>query len=146
MDAHTAKIKAAFLRAMDAEDEIRAHETELREQTARLKLAIAEAETREAAAWKEIEGLMAESGEPEVRLPGAVSDYLIGWSNPRESVKGDPDAAPDEFVVIERKLKKKEVGEHLKKLRDAGETLPNWCSFEKGERKLMWKTVKRGAA
>lgn len=126
-----------------AEQEASSHKSELDKHTARLKIAIAKAEARAEAARDAIAKLMKETGQYEIVLPGEVSDYVIGYSTPRESVKGDVMAAPEEFVVVERKLKKKEVADHLKKLREEGKKLPNWASFERGEPVLQWKAVKK---
>ena len=143
MDAHTQKVKDAFLSILAAEQRITGAKGELEAITATHKQAIAQQETQIAKAWGEIEALMAESGEVEVKLPGTVTDYVIGWSKPRESIKADADATPDEFVKIERKPKLKEIGDHLKALRKAGKPFPNWASFEKGEKKLVWKALKK---
>jgi hypothetical protein len=86
---------------------------------------------------------MAETGKVEVLLPGAVTDFKIGWSTPRETVRVEPDAVPDEFCKIERKPRLKEIGEYLKGLRDAGEPFPNWGGFQTGASKPAWKAVKK---
>jgi hypothetical protein len=73
-------------------------------------------------------------------------DFKIGWTTPRETVKAEPDATPDQFCKIERKPKLKEIAEHLKHLRQANLPLPNWASFERGASKLAWKAVKKTTA
>lgn len=94
-------------------------------------------------AWFEVERLMTETGEVEVLLPGEATDFKIAWSTPRETVKAEPDATPDEFCRVERKPKLKEIADHLKSLRASGADLPNWASFQLGESKLGWKAVKK---
>lgn len=128
-----------------AEQEAASHKAELDKHTARLKIAISKAESRAEAARDAIARLMKETGQYEIVLSGEVSDYVIAYSTPRESVKGDVMAAPEEFVVVERKLKKKEVGDYLKKLREEGKDFPNWASFERGEPVLQWKATKKKA-
>ena len=94
-------------------------------------------------AWIEVQELLAETGEVEVILPGEVTDFKIAWSSPRETVKVETEAVPDEFCKIERKPRLKEMGEYLKGLRDGGLDFPNWASFQTGATKLGWKAIKR---
>ncbi len=94
-------------------------------------------------AWVRVAEIMAETGEPEVVLPGEVTDFKIAWSKARERVKVEPDAVPDEFCKIERKPRLKEIGEFLHHLQEQGLSLPNWARFEAGESKLTWKAVKK---
>lgn len=128
-----------------AEQEYAEAKRELDGHTARLKIAMSKAEARAEDAKQAIANEMRETGEFEVMIAGTVSDYVIGWSTPRESVKADASACPDEFVKVERKPLLKELGEHLKKLREAGEPMPNYASLVKGEPVLQWRAVKKGA-
>lgn len=143
---HQQKLIRAFAEVLKAEDAMSAAKAKLAEVTTPLEIAANQAEHALGVAWVEVQKLMAETGEVEVRLLGSVTDYKIGWSNPPERVKAEPDATPDEFCKIERKPKLKEIGVHLKELRDSGQPLPNWASLERGEPKLVWKAVKKGAA
>lgn len=132
-----------FAILLKAEEESANAKAALTEALTPLQFAVNAAEKKVADAWTEIEAAMKETGEYEVVLPGSVTDYKIVWSAPRERVKADPEATPDEFVKIERKPKLKEIGEHLKALRDEGNPLPNWASVESGEAKLQWKAIKK---
>lgn len=145
IETHQDAYLQAFSCVLRAEEAERVAKTELTEATNRLKPLIAQAETEQALAWADIAALMAQTGEVEVALPDVASDFRIGWQAGRESVKADPAATPDEFVKIERKPMLKEIGDHLRALREAGQSLPNWASLEKGERKLGYRIVKRGA-
>ena len=143
IDAHSATLTHAFADVLQAEDDIRAAKVELDETTGRLKRQIAIGEIALAEAWRVIAELMKETGELEVELPGANTNYLIRWGTSRESVKAEPDALPDEFVKVERKPKLKEIGDHLRKLRDRGSPFPNWARFESSTPQLTWKAVKK---
>ena len=144
-EQHEAALLAAFAAVLKAEHFVAEAKGDLAEKTARMKAGIAEGETELAAAWATIAALMAETGETEVTLPGAATDYRIGWSTPRESVViEDANAVPDEWVEVERKPKKKEIGEHLRRLRDhQNMPMPNWGRLEAGEKRLQWSAVKR---
>jgi hypothetical protein len=136
----------AFAAVLRAEQEVSAAKTVLDEAVTPLRQKLTGAETRLTSAWVEVERLMGSTGEFEVLLPGDVTDYKISFSTPRESVDVDADAVPDEFCKIERKPKLKEIGEHLKGLRDSDQPLPNWGRFKLGERKLGWKAIKKTMA
>ncbi|OWK34647.1 hypothetical protein [Fimbriiglobus ruber] len=146
MDAiqeHHQKLLAAFGSVLAAEEKISDVKTRLDQVTNLLQAEKTAAETDLASAWEQVEQLMSETGEVEVLLPGAVTDFKIARSNPRETVKVEVEATPDEFCKIERKPRLKEIGEHLKGLRDAGLPFPNWASFQVGTAKLSWKAVKK---
>ena len=137
---HETALIRAFADVISAEKAIAREKAEMD----RHKLEVNKAESSLQRAWETIAGLMKETGEVEVLLPGETTDYRIGYGTPRESVSiENPDAVPDEWCKMERAPKKKEIGEHLKALRDAGEALPNWAKLERGEAKLQWKAVKR---
>ena len=142
---HQQALLTSFAKVLQAEDKISTGKAKLAEVTTNLKAAIAEGELALRDAWKEIEQLLSETGEYEVLLPGTVTDYKISRSRASERIVADPDATPDEFCKIERKPKLKEIGDHLKTLRDAGQPIPNWASIERGEPKLGWKAVKHKA-
>jgi hypothetical protein len=146
MDAiqeHEAKLMAAFGKVLNAEEQVSAAKMKLEEATTTLGLEKSTADAALSAAWGEVASLLKETGEVEVLLPGSVTDFKVGWTNPREGIRADPEATPDEYCKIERKPKLKEIGEHLRGLRDGGMPLPNWASFHLGEPKLAWKAVKK---
>lgn len=144
-DAHTKAMIAAFAEIVKQEQYIAAGKVELANIRTQIETDIAQAETELEALWDGFAKLMEESGEFEVILPGVANDYKIGWSNPRQSVKADAEAAPDAYVRIERKPKLKEIGELMADLVARNEPLPNWCSFQEGNRKLGWKAIKKTA-
>jgi hypothetical protein len=148
MDAiqeHEQKLLAAFVAVLASEDKLSDVKRRLHEATTLLEQERTGAETKLEQAWVEVEKLMAETGEPEVFLLGEVTDFKIGWSSPRQTVKVEADAVPDEFCKIERKPKLKEIGDYLKRLKEEGAALPNWGRFEDGATKLTWKAVKKSA-
>lgn len=137
IDLHTSFIEAAFLAMRDAEDALSAAKSNLDHETVLLTNAKNAAEKKLADTWIEIEKLMAESGEYEINL--LKHHAKICYSSPRQSVKiVDIDAMPDEFCYIVRKPKLKEIGNMLK----AG-LQTNYASLEYGEKKLMWKAIKK---
>lgn len=142
---HDEFLHAAFRALQNAEVLLAALKTEQNQ----LDFRKGEAESSIRSAKAEIDALMKETGEYEVLIPGApgdMMDYVVGYSTPREAVKiPDVEALPEEFVKIEKKAKLREIGEHLKTLRDSSEPWPNWATLEKGEPKLSWKAIKRGA-
>jgi len=145
-EEHQQALMTAFIALLAAEDEERTARAAIKAAQEANAAALRHAEQAQAEAWAEIARLMAETGEVEVVLPDETHDYKIGYGTSRESVKADPDACPDEFVKVERKPKLKEIGDHLKALRDKGAAAPNWARLEKSEPKLSWTLVKKGAA
>jgi hypothetical protein len=141
---HQQTLTRAFNALLVAEDVARAAQKDIEREKTRAQLIANEVEAKVCEARAALEQLMAETGEVEIILPGKVNDYKIGYSTPRESVKVEtPSAVPEEFCKLELKPKLKEIGEHLKALRDAGKPLPNWASLEKGTPKLQWTSVKK---
>ena len=134
-----------FAVLLKAEEEAANAKAALAEATNPLQIAVNQADQKVWDAWAAIEAEMKETGEYEVLLNGSVIDYKISWSTPRDRVKVDAEATPDDFVKIERKPMLKEIGEHLKSLQAEGKPLPNWASIEKGESKLKWAAVKKTA-
>jgi hypothetical protein len=133
----------AFNALLVAEDVARSAMKDLEREKTRAQLVANEAEAKVCQARAALEQLMTETGEVEVILPGKVTDYKIGYSTPRESVKVDAEAVPDHYCKIERKPELKKIGEYMKALRQAGQALPNWAGFEKGTPKLQWTSVKK---
>lgn len=139
MSSHEQKIMMHFAKVLKADAAIAEAKTAKQEAEAKAKLAINAAEAKAREAWDAIEAIMTETGEYEMLLPDNHIDYKISYTTPRQSVKVDESAVPDEFVKIERKPKLKEIGEYLK----TQDTLPNWASFERGEAKLTYKAIKK---
>lgn len=147
IEQHETAVLTAFAAVLRAEEQARLAKVELDRVTTGLRTTINQAEAEQDAAWAEIAALMAETGEPEITLPGEANDFVIGWTTPREAVDvPDAQAVPDEFVQVERKPRKKEIGDHLKTLREQSMPPPNWATFKRGEVKLGYRLKKRGAA
>lgn len=81
---------------------------------------------------------MAANGVTEDTIEGELVNYKLCYTTPRQSVKADAEATPDEFCKIERVPKLKEIKEFL----DAGNQV-NWASVQLGESKLTYKVVKK---
>ncbi|WP_020469688.1 hypothetical protein [Zavarzinella formosa] len=145
IEAHDQAVMDAFASVLMCEDMLRRHKAELEEAVNRLRPVINRAEADLDKAWEAVSELMRESGEYEILLPGAASDYKITYSQGTEVVTGDPQAAPDEWVKTERTLKKKELLAHLKQLRENGEALPNWANLERTPAKLGYRLMKKSA-
>jgi hypothetical protein len=143
IEEHKQRLLVAFGAVLSAEERVSDVKRRQDEATILLQQERNGAEAALEKAWMEIQGLLAETGEVEVILPGEVTDFKITWSSPRETVKVEPEAVPDEFCKTERRPRLKEIGEYLKGLRDAGLDLPNWGSFQTGSTKLGWKAIKR---
>lgn len=78
------------------------------------------------------------NGVTEDIIDGGMVNYKLYYTTPRQSVKADAEATPDEFCKIERVPKLKEIKEFL----DAGNQV-NWASVQLGESKLTYKVVKK---
>jgi hypothetical protein len=140
---HQQHLLAAFCAVLAAEEKVSDVKRRQEEAAILLQQERNGVETVLERAWIEVEKLMAETGEVEVILPGDVTDFKIAWSTPRETVKVEPEAVPDEFCKMERKPRLKEIMDYLKGLRDASLDFPNWASFQTGSSKLGWKAIKR---
>lgn len=81
---------------------------------------------------------MAANGVTEDLIEGELVNYKLYFPTPRESVKVDADAVPEEFCKIERVPRLKEIKEHI----DAGNQV-NWASIQLGESKLSYKVIKK---
>ena len=146
IEEHQQRLLSAFGAVLTAEDRVSDVKQRQDEAVTLLQQERNGAEAALATAWEEVEKLLTETGEVEVVLSGEATDFKIGWSAARETVKVEPDAVPDEFCKLERKPRLKEIGEYLKGLRDADLDFPNWASFQTGARKLGWKAIKRNNA
>lgn len=131
-------LKAAFQEVLAQERAAAQAQSELTSITAELKIKIGYAEKAQEAAWAQIAEMMKETGEWQVIIPSEELDYKISYSALRKSVKANADAAPDEYVKIERKPKMKEI----KELLESGQQV-NWASFEESAPKLQWKAIKK---
>lgn len=146
LEDYQAALLTTFGDVLRAEQAVSSTKTALDQATLQLKAELAQQETLLADAWGRIGKLLAETGEFEVTLPGESANYRIGWSSVREAAQVSADAVPEEFVRVERKPKLKEIGEHLKALRDADQPFPNWGRLERGESKLQYRLVKKVVA
>jgi hypothetical protein len=148
MEAHEQHQQAlidAFAEIVRAESQKSTAKVALEEAEARYAAELRVVENILSSAWEKIEKLLAETGEPSVVLPGAVTDFEIYRTTPRESVKVvDPSAVPDAFCKTERKPKLKEIGDYLRAQARAELPLPNWAAVEPGESKWTWRACKKG--
>lgn len=136
----------AFVAVLAAEDEERRAEAAIKVVRETCAPALRQAKQAQEDAWERIAVLMAETGEVEVILPDHAHDYRIGYTaTPEVADVPDPDAVPDEFCKVERSPRRKEILDHLKSLRDAGQPLPNWASITRNPGRLAYKLVKKGA-
>lgn len=86
-----------------------------------------------------VRDMMNHDGLVEDTVHGALVDYKIYFTTPKESVKVlDANAVPDELCKIERKPMLREIG----KLISEGAT-PNWAVVEIGTPKLIYKAITR---
>lgn len=137
---HDEYVQSAFDAVLAAESILTDVDGRLSKAVAILKTEKAIAESALDKAWKALSDLMEETGETEVLLPSDGATWnKIYYTAPRESLKVDEDAVPDEFCKIERKPKLNEIKEYLK----CRDDLPNWAHLEIGKSKLAWKNVKR---
>lgn len=139
---HQTALLTAFVRVLRAEQEERDAKAAIKTVEDLYAPVLRQSRRAQDDAWEDIAKLMAETGEPEVLLPGDHCDYKIATSGTPEKVDvPNVNAVPDEFV--KKEPKKKEIMEHLKKLREAGQALPNWATLTRGVGSLGYKTVKK---
>jgi hypothetical protein len=147
MEAHEQHQQAlieAFAEIVKAENQKSAVATAAAEAETRYAAELRAVENVLTAAWGKVEKLLVETGEVSVSLPGAVTDYEIYRTTPRESVKVlDPAAVPEAFCKVERKPKLKEIGDYIRGQQRANLPVPNWASLERGESRLAWRAVKK---
>lgn len=147
IDAHQQALMDAFVTVLAAEEDERQAETAIKAVKDTYAAALRQAKQAQEDAWERVAALMAETGEVEVILPDVAHDYKIGYTSTPEVVDApDVDAVPDEFCKQERVLKKREILDHLKSLREAGESFPNWASIKRNPGRLAYKLVKKGSA
>jgi hypothetical protein len=140
--SHQEALMTAFVALLRAEEEERTAKAAIKTVEDLYAPVLRQSRRAQEDAWEDIGKLMAETGEPEVTLPGDHCDYKIATSSTPEKVDvPDVNAVPDEFV--KKEPKKKEIMEHLKALREAGEALPNWATLTRGAGSLCYKPVKK---
>lgn len=144
IDLHQKNLMLTFADILKHEKALTEAEIAAKDSARRHSAIIAQHKTDLDAAWEGMEDLLRETGEIEVVLPGNNTDYRICWQKGRTSISApDPDAVPDEYCKLERKPMLKQIGVLLDSLTGAGQPLPNWASYERGEDKLVWKPVKQ---
>jgi hypothetical protein len=147
IDAHQRALMDAFVRILAAEEEERQAEAAIRAVKDTYAATLRQSQKAQGDAWEDIERLMGETGEVEVILPDENHDYKIAYSStPEVADVPDAEAVPDAFCKVERVPKKKEILDHLKAMRDAGEPLPNWASIKRNPGKLSYRLIKKGAS
>lgn len=145
-EKHQQELIEAFGEVVRTENEIAEAKSAFEQVQAEHATKLRSVEAALGAAWAKVDGLLLESGEVSVVLPGTVTDYEIYRTTPRESVKLiDPAAVPDTFCKVERKPKLKEIADYLRAQGRASLTLPNWAALELGESRWAWKAVKKKA-
>jgi hypothetical protein len=143
---HEQALLVAFAEVIRAEDKIAKANAAIEQVQQEQAATIREGESLLQESWDRIAALLNESGEVSVTLPGAVTDYEIYRTSPRESVKVvDPTAVPEAFCKVERKPKLKDIGDYLRAQARASLSLPNWAALELGETKLAWRAKKKHA-
>ena len=88
-------------------------------------------------AWDDIEAYMKETGEYEIILKGAMTDFKICRTPITTTL--DVDAVPDEFLRIKKEPDKLAIKEAFKDV----STLPNWLIRKHGGGNITWKTIKK---
>tara|TARA_R110000868_G_scaffold117406_1_gene311894 strand:- start:180 stop:632 length:453 start_codon:yes stop_codon:yes gene_type:complete len=93
-------------------------------------------------AWQQVQELMNETGEAEVKVESALQDYVIYRTKSKgKTVVADVEAVPENFLRIKKEPDLMAIKSFYEQYKP--ENLPNWLKFEKGEGKLTWKSVKK---
>jgi hypothetical protein len=91
-------------------------------------------------AWDDIAAYMQETGETEIILQGAMTDFKICRTPITTTLDIiDVDAVPEEFVRVKKEPDKTAINKAYKDC----ELLPNWLTQKKGGGNLTWKTIKK---
>jgi hypothetical protein len=91
-------------------------------------------------AWDDIDAYMQETGEIEIILQGAMTDFKICRTPITTTLDIiDVEAVPEEFVRIKKEPDKTAINKAYKDC----ELLPNWLTPKHGGGSLTWKTVKK---
>lgn len=141
-----AEMAFAFANWRKAEDKVRALKSSRANFLSAIDLEIKIQETLEADARIDVEKIMVKNGVREDILQGDDWDYKITLALPPETVSvADESAIPEKFVEkkTETKIKKRELLEHLKNLRNKNLALPNYATIERGARQARWKAIKK---
>lgn len=141
---HQQALMTAFVALLRAEQEERDAKAAIHVVEEQYAPVLRQAVRAQEDAWEDITRLMAETGEVEVLLPGDHCDYKIAPGPTPEKVDV-PDVAAVPEAFLKKEPKKKEIMDHLKKLRDAGDPLPNWATLTRGVGSLGYKPVKKKA-
>ena len=102
---------------------------ELRAITDKYAQANLEAEERINAIKQQVDQYMTENGVTEDIILGDMTNTKLAYTV-RENVVIDEDAVPDDYIIQKPQINKKLINEDMKALRDEGEPLPNWATFE----------------
>jgi hypothetical protein len=146
-EIHQQALLAAFATLLQAEEDERQAEQAIKAVRDAYAAQLRHSKAAQASTWATIAQLMNETGELEVILPDETHDYKVTWNNPPEVVDvPDPNAVPDEWCRSERTVKKKELLEHLKSLRDHDDPLPNWATIRRNPPTLSYRLLKKGGA
>jgi hypothetical protein len=136
-------LRTAFAALLRAEEEEREAEAAIRAAKDQYEPALRRSRQAQEASWEAIARLMAQTGAAEVVVPGEHCDYKIALSSAPEKVDvPDVSAVPEEF--LKREPKRKEILDHLRRLREAGEPPPTWATITRGAGSLCYKPVKKG--
>ncbi len=142
VDASQEALRTAFVMLLRAEQEEREAEAAIRAVREQHEPLLRRSRQAQEASWKDIARLMAQLGAVEAIVPGDHCDYKIAATISPEKVEiPDVSAVPEEFV--KKEPKRKEMLDYLKKLREAGETLPTWATITRGAGSLGYKPVKK---
>jgi hypothetical protein len=142
--AYNAAMLEAFAGVLQGEASKREAELAIKQVQEKYAPQLRQAEQQIEKGWHTIAALLSAAGLVEETLPGNDFDFKIAYITPPERVEcPDVAAVPDEWCKIERTVKKKEVLDHLKKLLDAGQPLPNWATIARGHGSLGYKPIKK---
>jgi hypothetical protein len=140
--AHQEALRAALGAVLRAEQEEREAEAAIRAFKDQYEPVLRRTRQAQEEAWEAIARLMTETGAGEVLVPGEHCDYKIAVSSAPEKVDvPDMSAVPEAF--LKKEPKRKEILDYLKKLREAGEPLPDWATITRGAGSLCYKPVKK---
>jgi len=90
---------------------------------------------------QQVETYMKENGVAEDIILGDMTNTKLAYTT-RENVVINDEAVPDDYIVQKPQINKKLINEDMKALRDEGEPLPNWATFET-TRNLVYRFVKK---
>jgi serine/threonine-protein kinase len=139
---HQEALQRALATILRAEQEERQAEAAIRAVRDQYEPVLRRSRKAQEDSWEEIAQLMAQTGAVEALLPGEHCDYKIALSSaPEKADVPDVNAVPEEF--LKKEPKRKEILDHLKKLREAGAPMPPWATLTRGAGTLCYKPVKK---